>query len=322
MANLFVEEFKAHSSDEEVSQDIIDTRKNTVFEELSLIKANKDKKYDNTTLNVDFVLKELTSAIDCCANNSSPGPDNIPFTFFKHLPSNSLEYLLSIYNQSFRTGTISENLKKSYVIPILKPNKDSTSVGSYRPISLTSTVSKIMEKILHTRISNYMNINQLFNINQSGFRKDHSTIDHIIRLKVEAQNAVNSGHVTMVILLDFTRAFDMLWIDGLLLKMIKLNITGNSLKWIQAFLTNRINQVLISNTLSREYSPENGTPQGSIISPLLFLIMINDFPKLSKFTSSALFADDGTIWRSGTNLAQITKHLQDDLILIEKWCKK
>jgi ribonuclease HI len=175
--------------------------------------------------------------------------------------------------------------------------------------------------IVH-RLSWFLEKNKLIKPSQAGFRKMCSTSDPVIRLKQEAEFALNSGNITVAILIDFTRAFDLLWVDGLILKLMQLKISGNMLKWIQNFLTNRQYQVNIGNEMSFTYETENGTPQGSAISPLLFLIMVNDFPKLSQFTSDAFFADDCTIWRTGNNLAQIIYHLQNDLDLIGEWCKE
>src|SRR6266516_248091 len=104
--------------------------------------------------------------------------------------------------------------------------------------------------------------------------------------------------------------------------MMQMKISGNMLEWIKLFLTDRTYQVKVGNVLSENYKTDNGTPQGSPISPLLFLIMINDYPKLSEFTSDAFFADDNTVWRSGKNLPQIVYHLQQDLEVINDWCLK
>ena len=123
-------------------------------------------------------------------------------------------------------------------------------------------------------------------------------------------------------MIDFTRAFDLIWTDGLLLKLINLNITGNMLNWIKNYLTNRTYKVKVGSSFSTDFSPDNGTPQGSALSPLLFLIMVNDFPSLSQYTSNAFLADDCTIWRSGKNYQQISFHLQQDLDIINKWCNK
>ena len=164
--------------------------------------------------------------------------------------------------------------------------------------------------------------NNLINPNQAGFRKHFGTCDPIIRIKQEVDLALSAGYFTVAILIDLKRAFDLFWIDGLLLKLIKLKITGNFIKWIKSFLTNRTYQVKVKESLSFSYDLDNGTPQGSALSPILFIIMINDFPELSRYTSDAFFADDCTVWRSGNNLPQILHHLQSDLDLISSWCKR
>ena len=103
---------------------------------------------------------------------------------------------------------------------------------------------------------------------------------------------------------------------------MSLNIRGKIINWIKNFLNNRNNIIKIENFTSNPYGLDNGIPQGSSLSPTLFLIMINDFPSLSTYTSQSLFADDANIWRSGTNLKQVAFHFQEDLIEIDKWLSK
>ena len=93
----------------------------------------------------------------------------------------------------------------------------------------------------------------------------------------------------------------MLWTDGILLKLLNLKIQGKMFNWIKNFLDGRKIKVKVGNMISEEHETENGTPQGSSLSLILFLIMINDFPKLSTYTTQSLFADDSAVWRSGTN---------------------
>ena len=159
--------------------------------------------------------------------------------------------------------------KHAIVRPILKPGKDRNDLNSYRPIALTNTFSKLIEKLIVNRLTWYLEKNQLLNPSQSGFRRFMNTCDPIIRLNQEAEIAVNSGNITIAILIDFTKAFDLLWIDGLLLKMMRLNIKGNLLKWTKNFLTSRIYQVKMGEASSYTYSTNNGTPQGSSLSPVL-----------------------------------------------------
>ena len=238
------------------------------------------------------------------------------------LPNTDKIELLKFLNLSWNRQKLPEQWKISIIKPIKKPEKNPEEINSYRPIALTSCICKIMEKMIGDRLRWFLEKNELLNYFQSGFRKNHNTIDHVIRLYTEAQNSVNCGNYTVALFLDFSKAFEMLWTDGAVLKLTNLGLTGNIIKWIKDFLENRKIIVKITNESSKEYKTKNGTPQGSCLSPLIFLIMINDFPTLSKFTQKALFADDSSIWRSGTNLPHIIHHLQEDLLLIETWCAK
>ena len=328
LADNFAEVFRSVSSDQRLTSDILNTRSKTVSNVLNSFTKNEELNNitslitDSKKLNIPFIISELDSVLSKVNIKSAPGLDEIPYSFIINSPVSTKHFLINFINNIWSTGKIPNNLKHSIIKPILKPNKNKTDLNSYRPISLTSSVSKIMEKMIGNRLNWYLVKNKLLNPNQAGFRKFFCTNDPIIRLKHEAEVAVNSGSYTIAIMIDFTRAFDLLWTDGLILKLMQLKITGNMLNWIRNFLKDRICQVKIGDTLSNTFCSENGTPQGSAISPLLFLIMINDFPKLSSFTSDSFFADDSTIWRSGNNFPQITFHLQKDLDTICEWCKK
>jgi len=125
---------------------------------------------------------------------------------------------------------------------------------------------------------------------------------------------------TVGVFIDFQSAFDMMWQNGLLIKLKKLGITGNVFSFIKNFLTDRTLQVKVGSALSQKYLIENGTAQGSIISPLLFLIMINDLPDYLQGVESSLFANDSCIFISGKNLDTITKSVQENLNKIADWC--
>ena len=327
IANEFANMYKEISSNKNLDNDVINLRRNTVIQMLETKKQIDKKtgdlvKTDITSLNDHFNINELENVLSTLNKKSSPGIDEVPYLYYINSPDSAKEFLLKILNKSWETGEIPVNWKQALVKPILKPSKDKNDPNSYRPISLTNTISKIMEKMITNRLKWFLEKNKSLNKNQSGFRKNCSTNDPIIRLKYEAEHALSSGNLTVAVLIDFSRAFDLLWVDGMLLKLMQLNIEGNMLRWIKNFLTERQNQVMIDEDLSDVYQLENGTPQGSSISPILFLIMINDFPPLSENTAQALFADDCTVWRSGKNMYQIIHHLQIDLLEIESWCNK
>jgi len=326
VANKLASNFYDISSDNSIELDIRNNRKTTVqnylFDDISLNTGNVLLNKDLIILNQPFTRCEINKTLSKVNVKSTPGCDDIPFNLIKKSPDNIINFLLNLINTSFSTNVIPINWKTSIINPILKPNKDSNDINSYRPISLTTTISKIIEKMIVSRLSWFLDKNNLLNPAQAGFRKSFCTSDPIIRLTHEADIAINSENITIAILIDFSRAFDTLWIDGLLLKMLNFNIKGKILNWIKNYLSNRINKVKIGQHFSLDFISENGTPQGSSLSPLLFLIMVNDFPKLSQYTSDAFFADDCTIWRSGKNISHIVYHLQQDLDSISAWCKK
>jgi len=172
------------------------------------------------------------------------------------------------------------------------------------------------------RLSWYLDKNNLIIPNQSGFCKNKSCLDNAIRLFSDAQSSLNSGNSTIAIFLDFKKAFDLIWIDGLLIKLLKFNINGNMARFIKKILTNRSAHVKINNSYSEPFSSSNGTPRGCVISPILFKIFINDFPKLLNFSSSSLFTDDSSIWRSGRCPLSIGSELQLNLNIISSWCNE
>jgi len=124
---------------------------------------------------------------------------------------------------------------------------------------------------------------------------------------------------TIAILIDFTKAFDLIWHEGLLYKMRKFGLTGRTYKCILDFLTDRTIQVRVGTDLSSIKNMEIGTPQGSVISPLLFLIMIAYFPE-SPTLQTSLIVDDSSVWKSGGSMKHIKFELQSHLNKIAKWC--
>ena len=165
-----------------------------------------------------------------------------------------------------------------------------------------------------------MEANNLYNTHQAGFRKNRSCLDQIMRLQNEVENAIHTRKFTVGVFLDFTKAYDMIWIEGLMLKILKLGIGGNMYRWIGDFLTNRTIQVRVGNALSGVKKMENGTPQGSSISPILFLLMINDLPEPTEGVSNAIFADDTALWKTGSDLETVIRQMQVNLTKVRKWC--
>ena len=285
-------------------------------------KPNSKMPNNNNEINEKFTILELQNAIRQCKKNSSPGQDNITYEMLKRMPKSCLNIFLEYFNRVWEAGQISVNWKEAVVIPILKPGTDATRPQSYRPISLTPVLCKIMERIVTNRLVWFLEKNSLLNEAQSGYRKYRSTLDQLTRLHDSIYKSINNKGYTVGVFIDFSRAYDMLWKDGLLCKLRNIGIGGNIYNWINDFLTDRTIRVKVGNEISDRYILENGTPQGSVISPILFLMMINDIPSARDTnTEMSLYADDSGVWRSGGNLGLIFKELQDHINAINRWCK-
>jgi ribonuclease HI/exonuclease III len=294
------------------------TKKKIMEEQWKNEKAMENE--DAEKLNEQFQPHELRAAIDRCKNHTAPGLDSITYEMIKNLPEKMENLLLAIYNRLFIEGDTIASWKDSLVIPIAKPGANRTKPESYRPIALTAVLGKLFERLVVTRLEWFMEVNNLINPLQSGFRKQRSTIDQITRLQDDIHKAINNKEHTLAIFLDFSKAFDMVWKEGLLHKLRKIGIGGNMLNYINNFMSNRTIQVKVGDTLSQKYSMDNGTPQGSVISPLLFNIMINDIPSPEDpATKSSIFADDSSAWRSGRDASLLGREIQSHVNKVEEW---
>ena len=160
------------------------------------------------------------------------------------------------------------------MVPLLKkPDLERNNPSACRPISLTSYLCKIMERILNDRLRWWLESNKLIHQCQSGFRAKRSTKDRILRLHDDIYKAIPNKRSTLAVFLDLEKAY---WRDGLLYKLGALGITGTMFRWIRSFLNNRSFQVRVGSTLSDRYVLDNGIPRGSVLSPLPFSIMMND----------------------------------------------
>lgn len=272
-------------------------------------------------LNQNFDLHELISAIKSAKLHSTPGEDKISYELLKHLPKSALLKILAFYNEIWKSGILIPDWKTAVIVPIHKPESNKSLPASYRPISLTPALCKINERLITTRLAWYLEKEKIFNRNQSAYRKNRCTIDHLIRLQDSINKSINTNRHTIAIFFDFSKAFDMIWKNGLLHKLQKLGISGRMEKWIEDFLTDRKLKVKLNNIFSQEYPLENGTPQGSVISPLLFLIMMNDYPDPEDTSiNTSIFADDSAIWRTGTDVQHTTASLNLHVQKICQWC--
>ena len=211
--------------------------------------------------------------------------------------------------------------KLGHIIPIHKPQKDEKKCESYRPITLLSNLGKLLERIVCKRLEHYVESNSLLRSNQFGFRPSRSTIDVLLQLEGILQSAMLDGGIAVVIYIDLKAAFDCVWSTGLLVKLSRLGVRGNLLRWMHSYLTDREIQVRVDGYLSNRYRVSRGVPQGASLSPLLFNIMLGDFPAVER-VRSLIFADDITIVCSGTNISEVSHRIQEQLDKVMVWSRQ
>ena len=215
----------------------------------------------------------------------------------KHLPDNWIQILHNIIAKIWISGDIPLIWKRSIVVPIHKQGKPKSNVTSYRPIALTSHVCKIMEKIVLTRLLHYCEKNDIIPVNQAGFRKGRSTVDHLVKLTTEIKHQFSKRKGVLATFFDITKAYDQVWHARLLYKLKDIGLNGNVFQFIKSFLNDRKIQSKVGNTYSSTRTLHMGIPQGSVISPLLFNILTFDLPKnLSKNITLVQYADDLCMW--------------------------
>ena len=271
-------------------------------------------------MEADFTMYELNSAIKNLKTKKSPGPDGITNEMIKHLSILAKEILLSLYNHSWKVGTFPNKWKEATIIPVAKKGKDKTSKKNYRPISLLSCLGKTMERMVNNRLQCHLEKNNLLNPAQSGFRKHRSTEDQVTYLVQEIENGFQEKKKTLSVFVDLTAAFDKVWKEGLLLKLLQKNICGNMYKWIENYLFQRTARVKLDGELSNRVKLREGVPQGGVISPTLFVIFINDITdELTKHISRALHADDLAIWTSSEQATTATVRMQTAINKISSW---
>ena len=248
----------------------------------------------------------------------SAGCDGLPPVIFKKLAPVLSEPLSSIFNSSFYSGTVPHDWLCANVIPIYKNKGKINDPSNYRPISLTSVPCKIMEHIIYDRLYDHFSKNNFFSANQHGFLRRKSTVTQLLSCVNRWSNYIDSGCFVDVIYLDLAKAFDSVCHAKLLSKLSSYGVCGNLLNWLRAFLSNRKQRVLISDTVSDWKDVKSGVPQGSVLGPLLFLIYVNDMFSVVANSELDSFADDTKVSK-GMRLIQQCFLVQIDLDKLVAW---
>ena len=282
----------------------------------------------NFDLNGPITEQEVLNAIDNLRNRKSSGPDNICSEMLKAAGKRATQFLTNFFNEIFNKGYYPREWGKSIIVPIFKKG-DITSPDNYRGISLSSIISKCYTSILNKRIYNWLEENDKISETQAGFRRDHSTIDHIYTLTAIIQEQLSKkGRKLYVAFVDFRKAFDLISHRKLLATIAKDGINGKMYCTIKSMYESLEACVRVGDQLSEYFPCMQGVRQGCNLSPTLFTIFINNlatyiiengkhgFTKLHGMMELfiLLFADDLTL------MSTTPVGLQNQLSYLEDAC--
>lgn len=263
----------------------------------------------------DMVLKKLKGL----KANKAPGVDNIVPKILIETAEYICEPLCLLFNESLVTGVVPREWKQANVSVIFKKGSKK-SPSNYRPISLTCQVCKVLESIIKDSIVLHLSEFKLINKSQHGFTRNRSCLTNLLEYLTSVCDSVDKGMPVDVIYLDFQKAFDKVPHKRLMLKVCAHGIQGRISCWIENWLRDREQRVVLNGCSSEWTKVLSGVPQGSVLGPLMFVLYINDIDEriMSKLSK---FADDTKVFREVSSVDDVNK-LRSDLITLFKWSEE
>lgn len=316
IANLFAETWSKQSEDDNFSESFNLSKNSTVVSiDYQPNRISKLLEEDLTYFEIQSTLKSL--------KGKTPGFDKISYPILKNLPPNINKHLLQLFNLIFTTGIIPQQWKTSTIIPIPKPKKDITSVDGYRPISLIPCASKLLEKIIATRITWFLLKNQLLSNHQVAFKPNKGTLDALIYIDHITANTLSHKNHLSIISIDFEKAFDRGGIHTIIMQLKEWKFGPKIINFIYAFLTKRKIRTKVNKVFSSIKPLHNGIPQGSPLSVILFQIATNKLNKIisnNRFFKHVIYADDLYILSKHSNNVNLQDEIDNLFVSLNNWC--
>ena len=315
VANKLTDEYSSEFTKKEEKRN----EKGEIINGREAIERLFDNEEEEELTDITIEEKDIKDAINCIDENSSAGPDGVPAYIIKKLRNYLAKPLKLIFRKSLDEAKLPEMFKMAYITPIHKGGSRKKP-GNYRPVSLTSHIMKVFEKIIKKNIVEYLEKKERFNKNQFGFMKGRGTQTQLLKHYDDIYNAMKERRRMDTVYLDFAKAFDKVDHEILMKKVKENGIGGKIGKWLVEFLWDRKFQVLANGSKSRIEKVTSGVPQGTVLAALLFIIMISDIDKNILESIVRSFADDTRVNRVIRNRKDLNG-LKEDLNKIYRWAE-
>ncbi len=301
IADLFNKYFASvfHNDSDLLTNDDLDTR-------------NTD---DNCLSDIDLTVDDIYPLLHSLNEHKATGPDGIPNKILIETAQQIAPSLCLLFNLSLRRGSLPDEWKTSNIVPVFKKGKPS-HVENYRPISLLSNISKVLERCTLVKMRNHLL--QYISENQHGFVPGRSCTTQLVQVLECIGQQLDQGKQTDIIFLDMSKAFDKVQHCILLKKLRTINIRGNLHSWFSSYLCGRKQRVTLPGGTSSTLAVTSGVPQGSILGPILFLIYVNEIHDIVTSSSVSCFADDTKLFKT-IHSGNDANLLQEDLNNLTNW---
>ena len=265
---------------------------------------------------------ELRRALQQMRGKAAEGEDGISPSFLKHLGERGMGCLLEVLNESWETGYCPQSWRTAVIVPLLKSGKPASEIESHRPVSLTSCVVKTLERMIAARIQHLAEERGWWAEEQAGFRRRRCCEDQVLRLSQSISDGFQSvpSQRTALALLGYSKAYDKVWREALLDKLISIGLPRRYTVWLAGFFRNRLASVRVAGRRGRRILFRQGLPQGSVLSPLLFLFFVNDVKSVvPERVFVSLYADDVAVWSQDRNKGRALEKVVGAVGAIARW---
>jgi ribonuclease HI len=271
-----------------------------------------------------FSMTELETAIGKMRTKGAPGPDDISPALIKAFGAAARAELLRICNQSLAGGGTPQDWRRATIVPLLKSGKPASVIDSFRPVSLTSCLVKVLERMIGARLYHHAESRGFFAPEQAGFRQHYCCEDQVLRITQTVSDGFQQRPParSAMALLDYSRAYDRVWREDLLLTLLDAAVPAYLVRWIAGFLQGRQARVMLNGSLSKKVHLRQGLPQGSVLAPCLFLYYINGLASVvPEGVTLAMYADDVALLAQHRVKDRACAALQEAVTNVEEWSR-